>query len=263
MNIGISTASLFPEKHSEEAAKIIKSLGVGVAEVFYSTFYEYRPEFTRSFAAELEGLKVNSVHAMPLNFEPNLFNVTRRVRGDGFYWLDQLARSAQLLGCHNYTFHGFVRAGGGNDGDDLGFIGERIAEAHSFTAGYGVNLCLENTAYYAYNRPSFFREIKKRCADLYGVFDIKQARRSGYPYEMYIEDMSGAIAYVHISDVDDNGKTCLPGKGLYDFCEIFRRLKGAGFDGNVLIEVYRGDYGGFGELKDSVEYLNEIAEKLK
>lgn len=261
MKIGISTATLFPEKHSEEAAVIIKSLGAEVAEVFLSTFYEYRPEFSKALAPQIEGLEVNSLHTVPLNFEGNLFNSTRRVRGDGFYWLDQIARSAQLLKCRNYTFHGFMRAGSGNN-DDMRFIGERIAEAHSFLCGYGVSLCLENTAYYAYNRPSFFREVKNYCPDLYGVFDLKQARRSGYPYAMYIEDMAGAIAYVHISDMDENGKMCLPGRGIYDFSEVFKRLKGAGFDGRVLIENYRGDYGGFEELKESVEFLKEIADKI-
>lgn len=261
MKIGISTATLFPEKHTEEAARIIKSLGAEVAEVFFSTFYEYRPEFSKALAPEIAGLKVNSVHAMPLNFEGNFFNSTRRVRGDGFYWLDQLARSAKLLGCENYTFHGFMRAG--NSSDDMKFIGERIAEAHSFAAGYGVNLCLENTAYYAFNRPAFFKEVRNYCPDLYGVFDLKQARRSGYPWQMYISEMAGAIAYVHISDVGENGKMCLPGKGVCDFVELFKRLKGAGFDGNVIIEAYRGDYGSFDELKDSMEFLGEIADKIK
>lgn len=251
---------MFPEKHTEEAIKIIKSLGAEVAEVFFSTFYEYRPEFSKALAPELAGLEINSVHAMPLNFECNLFNATRRVRGDGFYWLDQLARSARLLGCKNYTFHGFVRVGG--SADDMKFIGERIAEAHAFTAEYGVNLCLENTSYYAYNRPSFFRELKNYCPDLYGVLDLKQARRSGYPYTMYLEDMRGAIAYVHASDVDENGKICLPGRGICDFSEVFKRLKDSGFDGSVIIEPYRGDYGGFDELKDSLNYLKEIADKI-
>ena len=260
MKIGISTASLFPEKHTEEGARIIKSLGAETAEVFLSTFYEYRPEFSKALAPEIVGLSVNSVHAMPLNFESNLFNATRRVRGDGFYWLDQLARSAQLLKCENYTFHGFPRAG--TSYDDMRFIGERIAEAHTFTAGYGVHLCLENTACYAYNRPGFFREIKSYCPDLYGVFDLKQARRSGYPYAMYIEDMSGAIAYVHVSDIGEDGKMCLPGRGVYDFTEIFKRLKGAGFDGSVIIETYRGDYGDFSELKESADFLKEIVYKL-
>lgn len=260
MKIGISTATLFPEKHTEEAASIIKSLGAECAEVFLSTFYEYRPEFSKALAPKICGLEINSVHTVPLNFECNLFDTTRRVRGDGFYWLDQVARSAQLLGCGNYTFHGFARLGGGND--DFGFIGERIAEAHAFLKRYGVNLCIENTAHYAYNYPSFFREIKKRCPELCGVFDIKQARRSGYPYQTYLADMAGAIAYTHLSDIDEKGKMCLPGRGVYDFEEILRRLKGEGFDGCAVIEVYRGDFGGAEELKQSLDYLRGIADKL-
>lgn len=260
MQIGISTATLFPEKTSEEAARLIKSLGVQLAEIFYSTFYEYRPEYSKALAPKIEGLTINSVHSMPLNFEPNLFNPTRRVRGDGFYWLDQIARSAQLLGCKNYTFHGFMRTGGGTD--DMPFIGERIAEAYNFLATYGVNLCLENTAHYAYNKPGFFREVKNYCPALYGVLDIKQARRSGYPYQMYIKELQGAIAYVHVSDVDESGKMCLPGRGVTDFFTLFKSLKDAGFDGSVLIENYRGDYGSFEELKQSVDYLGEIASKI-
>ncbi|MDE7300960.1 MAG: sugar phosphate isomerase/epimerase [Clostridia bacterium] len=263
MKIGISTASLFPDKHSEEAAKIIKSLGVDLIEIFLSTFYEYRPEFSKALAPEIEGVEVNSLHTMPLNFEPNIFNSTRRVRGDGYYWLDQVARSAQLLKCHNYTFHGFVRPSGGRQNDDMGYIGDRIAEAHAFTAGYGVNLCLENTSAYAYNRPGFFKEVKSRCGDLYGVFDIKQARRSGYPYGMYLKDMEGAIAYVHLSDVDENGRICLPGKGVYDFEKILKELKDSGFDGNIMLEVYRGNYSDFAELKQSVDFVNEIIYKIK
>lgn len=262
MQIGISTASLFPEKYSDEAAKIIKSLGAETAEIFLSTFYEYRPEYAKALAPQLEGLNVNSLHSMPLNFEPNLFNATRRVRGDGFYWLDQVARSAQLLGCHNYTFHGFMHAKAAKV-DDIGYFSDRIAEAHAFMANYGVNLCLENTAHYLYNRPDMFKEIRRRCPNLWGVFDLKQARRSGYPYAMYLNDMQGAIAYVHISDLDENGRMCLPGKGVYDFDEMFRRLIGDGFDGAVLIEVYRSDYGDIEELKDSCDYLKELVYKLK
>ncbi len=238
----------------------MQALGAEVAEVFFSTFYEYRPEFSRELARKLNGLKINSFHTMPVNYELNLFNSTRRVRGDGYYWLDQVCRSAQLLGCKNYTFHGFARIGNGKD--DFGCLGERLREAADFVKGYGVQLCLENTSYYAYNRPGFFREMKERCPDLMGVFDIKQARRSGYPYAMYLHDMEGSIAYAHLSDVDGDGHCRLPGKGVYDFVEILKRLKGCGFDGNIIIEVYRGDYTDHEELKQSKEFLSELCYKL-
>lgn len=261
MKVGISTAVLFPEKHTEKAVQTIKSLGVEVAEVFFSTFYEYRPEFAKAMAPKADGVEVNSVHALPQNFECNLFNPTRRVRGDGYYWLDQIARSAQLLGCKNYTFHGFMRSGMDGE-DDYGYIGDRIAEAHAFMANYGVNLCIENTARYTYNRPGVLTEIRKRCESLYAVFDIKQARRSGYPYQMYLKEMEGVIAYAHLSDVDADGKMCLPGKGIYDFEDIIKRLAGSGFNGNLLIENYRSDFATVQELKESLDYLKEIVYKI-
>lgn len=239
----------------------IKSLGVNLAEVFLSTFYEYRPEFSKALAGAIEGMEINSVHAYSTNFEPNFFNPERRVKGDGFYWLDQLARSAQLLNCRNYTFHGLHRLSG-KTCDDFDSLGGYLREASDFAARYGVALCLENVHWCLYNRPGVFSELKKRVPALRGVFDIKQARRSHYPYQAYIKDMAGSIAYAHLSDVDESGAIRLPGRGIYDFTEIIKNLKDSGFDGNIVIEVYSGDYGEIGELSDSVEYLSEIIYKL-
>ena len=95
------------------------------------------------------------------------------------------------------------------------------------------------------------------------MFDIKQARRSGYPYKEYIEDMKGSISHVHLSDVDTNGAMCLPGRGIYNFSEILKMLQDTGFDGNVLIEVYPEDFKDTSELKASLDCLNEIIDKLK
>lgn len=261
IEVGISTASLFPRYATEDALKKIIELGAGCAEVFFSTFYEYRPEFSKSFTDKIGNFPVNSVHVNSVNFEGNFFNPTRRVRGDGMYWLDQLCRSAQLLGCKNYTFHGFHRMteGGGENFDELS---SRLGEAVYFARSYGVNLCLENVFWSLYNRPGVFRELKNRIPDLSGVFDIKQARRSHYPYQAYIQDMSGAIAYAHLSDVDQNGNICLPGEGVYNFEEVLRTLKGEGFGGNILVEVYDGNFKEEEQLTRSVEYLKELVYKI-
>ncbi len=261
MKTGISTASLFLRQSTEDAAVTIKKMGASCAEVFLQTFYEYRPEFSKALAPELEGLEVASVHATTGNFEAQLFSPSRRQRGDGFYWLDQLMRSAQLLDCKNYTFHGMVNAKG-HVFNDYERLAATFREISSFCARYGVKLCLENVVWSTYNRPGVFRELKNRCPELLGVFDIKQARRSGYPYQMYIADMSGAISHVHLSDVDVDGKICLPGKGVYNFEEVIKRLKDAGFDGPVLIEVYHENYGDISELKQSIDYLEEVIYKI-
>lgn len=253
MKTGISTFSL-AGLETEDALSVLKEVGAETCEVYLKTFYEYRPEFAKKYAGRLAGVEVNSVHVNPLNFEGQLFSPSRRVRGDGFYWLDQILRSARLFGAKNYTFHGFVRKDGGND--DYGFIAERLREVADFCARYGVNLSLENVRWSTYNRPSVFKELKARCPQLSGVFDIKQAVKAGYPYHSYIKDMSGAISHVHVSDVDKNGKTCLPGQGKCDFKEIFSRLKDAGFDGAVLIET--PNFKEVEELKKSVEFLKEV-----
>lgn len=257
MKIGISTACLRKEYEIEDAFNLIKDLGAETCEVYLKTFYEYRPEFAKKYAERLSGVEVNSIHVAPNNFEPQLFYDKRRERGDGFYWLDQILRSAQLLGAKNYTFHGFARKGG--ERENLGDWAGHIWEISNFCARYGVKLCLENVRWCLYNRPSVFRELKNRCSDLLAVFDIKQARKSAYPYKMYLNDMSGAISHVHISDVDENGKTCLPSFGVYDFKEIFKSLKGAGFDGAVIIETE--NFKDISDIKRSMEFLKETADK--
>ena len=260
MKTGISTASLFMRQSTEDAISTIKSLGADCIEVFLTTFYEYRPEFAKKFASRTDGLEVNSVHTLSNSFEPQLFSPYFRVKGDGFYWLEQVMRSSQLFGCKNYTFHGLFR--NGNSVDNYDKLSETLRRLSEFCADFGVKLCLENVAWSTYNTPYIFKELKKRFEGLTGVFDIKQARRSGYPYQMYIEDMAGSISHVHLSDVDQSGKMCLPGRGIYDFEEILKRLKGTGFDGNVLIEVYPDDYADLSELKNSLEFLKEIIYKI-
>lgn len=261
MKAGISTAALFPQKSTEEAAAIIKQLSPPVIEVRFSTFYEYRPEFSKALAPALEPVEVNSVCAEPANFEGNLFSDSRRVRGDGLYWLDQLARSANLLSCNDYFFRGFMRGAAGHK-DDFAVIGSRIAEAYGFLQGYGVNICLENSACHAYAYPGFFSAVRQYCPNLFGVFNIDAARRSGYPYQMYLKELAGSIACVRLSDVDDLGNACLPGTGNYDFKEILQSLKDVGFGGNIIIGNHRADFKDVSELKLSLEFLNEICYKL-
>ena len=67
---------------------------------------------------------------------------------------------------------------------------------------------------------------------------------------------------MHLSDVDQKGKIWLHGEWLYDFEEIFKMLKEEGFGGNVLVEVYDGNYQSEEQLFRSVQYLKELAYKI-
>ena len=75
--------------------------------------------------------------------------------------------------------------------------------------------------------------------------------------------MSGRLKTVHLCDYDDNGNLCLPGKGTFDFVELYRMLDGEGFDGACLMEVYTKSYKEERELSEAFEFLKECEIKRK
>lgn len=257
MKTGITTASLSLRAETEYSFDIIKQTGADCCEVALRTFYEYRPEFSEKFSARTNGLDVCSVRVAPNNFELQLFDESRRVRGDGFYWLDQVMRSAQLFGAKNYTFNGGLIYSGESVNFDR--TAERLREIADFCAGYGVTICLENARRSVCDRPEIFSGLKSRCPQIAAALNIGRAAELCYPCQMFIENMSGSISHVFVSDVDESGRACLPGLGVYDFSEIFKRLKGTGFDGAVLIDT--PNFRDIDELKNSVEFLKTIADK--
>jgi len=264
MRAGVSTASLFLRKYNEQALPLLNDLGVKTAEVFLTTYSEYGREFAEKLASVQGNVFVTSVHILNTQFEPQLFNAHPRAKADAFAWLDKVLESAQVLGAPYYTFHGTARmkrAARSGKNDDFDKMRDGFAAIAKRCDEKGVTLCLENVEWSTYNRPGVFSRIAESVPSMRGVLDIKQARISEYPYEDYLKEMGEKIAYVHVSDVDEQGKICLPGKGVFDFQTLVKRLKDVGFNGNLLIEVYTGDYGAESELKVSCDYLNEILYK--
>ena len=137
-----------------------------------------------------------------------------------------------------------------------------MGKVKDFAFERGVELCLENVEWAYYNHVGFYKEISKYLSGLKTCLDVKQARISGDSYKDYIEEMGNSIKTVHLSDVNENGKICLPGKGIFDFEDLFKRLNGVGFNGDMLIEVYSGDYGEISEFTESLDYLRELKDKI-
>ena len=264
MEIGISTASLFMRQYNEDAVQTINGLGVGTCEVFLETFREYRREYGELINEKKGTLNVNSVHLFTTSIEPQLFSDNDRTKGDAMYFLDSAMDAANAFGAKYYTFHGTARykkASRSGANDNFNKIAAAIENARVLCEKHGVALSLETVEWATYNRPGVFGEISARCPALYATPDIKQIRLSGYPESEYFKEIAGHISHVHVSDINEDGKTCLPGKGTYDFDSLFSRLADTGFDGAVLIEAYKDDYKEIAELKDSADYLKEILYK--
>lgn len=264
MKVGISTASYFGKKHTEDAISVIERLGAPVAEVNFTSFCEYTEEFGKEIAKRKGKTEVYSVHTLSTQYEPQIFNPSDRVQADAFYWLERAMQAAKCAGAHHYTFHGHARAKRSSRTEEFNrfpFFGAQIKKAWDVCEKYGVELCLENVEWATYNRVGIFRELLPYCPSLRGVLDIKQARIAGYPVKEYISEMKGRISHVHVSDLYADGKMCLPGKGETDFDRLFCLLSESGFDGPILIEAYKEDFSSDDEMKVSMEYLSELLEK--
>ncbi len=262
MRVGISTASLFGRFNTENALKFLSENGVQTAEVFLESFCEYNIEFGELLKEVMGQTKVHSVHTLTTQFEPTLYSLNERAQKDSFELLDRTMSVAELIGADNYTFHGGARYKKTPfviDYDRVGAITQKIIDV---CASHGVNLAYENVHWGYYNYIGFFSEIRKRTKGLKATLDIKQARQSNLSYADFIEDMKGDIVTVHLSDIDENGKMCLPGRGITDFGDLFSRLSKVGFDGALLLEVYKSDFNQTEEIFDSLDYIKNLANKI-
>ena len=265
MKTGVSTASLFLRKYNEDALPLLHTLGIRTTEVFLSTYCEYGADYAQKLAAVKGDLEINSVHVLNTQFEPQLFNANPRAKKDAFEWLDKVLDSAHILGAPYYTFHGTARikrASRSGNKDDFSKMISDFQLISSVCNARGVKLCLENVEWATYNRVGVFSRLASEIPSLGGVLDIKQARISEQPYERYLSEMGEQLAYVHLSDIDERGKMCLPGKGTFDFQTLIKRLQDVGFHGALLVEAYTNDYGSETELKNSCDFLEELLEKL-
>ena len=261
MKLGISTASFFGKIPNENSIKLLNDWSVPVCEVFLSTFCEYEDDFIDLLLERKGKIEVNSVHSLTNQFEPQLFNKVERTRNDAFKYFEQVLKDGQRLGAKYYTFHGPGLMKRTSIVPPVEAIVPYVKSLVESGKKYGVGISYENVHWAYYSKPGFFKPLYKEIPELYATLDIKQARQSEYDYKDYIKDMAGRISTVHICDYDQNGKTTIPSKGVFDYDDLFSRLKDAGFDGAVLIELYSNDYDTSDDVKRSYEYVKNIISK--
>ena len=261
MKIGVSTASLFLDLNTEDATSYLADNKVDVSEAFLTAFCEYDESFANLLNKNRKDMTFNSIHALTTQFEPQLYSKNPRALEGAYYVLEKVLKAGEIIGAKNYTFHGYARikrAPLSINYDECAFFTQAIIDR---CKNHGLSLAYENVHWCYYNYIGFFNEIKKRCPDLKGTLDIKQARQSGIDYSEFLSEMGSSIATVHISDVGNDGKMCLPTRGTFNFDEMFSRLSDVGFDGAVLIEAYRKDFDKREELLSVLDDLKGIASK--
>ena len=261
MDIGVSTATFFLRKYNEQSISEIKGLGGETCEVFLECPSEYTKEYGELLLSKKGDLKVHSMHAVTMNYETELFSSFDRALNDAMKSFGNVLSIGQMLGAKFYTMHGRARIKKNGNYDDFIINGKKLDKLCDFASNYDIRICLENVPWALYNKPGYFKNILNYAPNLCATFDLKQARISGYSYRDYLCEMGNKLKTVHLSDVDDNGKIKLPGKGNFDFSNLFNILSNEGFDGSMIIEVYKDDFNDDYEITQSLDYLKELKYK--
>jgi len=259
MQFGISTACFFPDLYVEDAVRALGNMNAGATEVFFSCLGEYDPGFVEELKgrAQALGLNIFSIHAFSLQFEPQLFTRHMRARREAEDIFHRVLQAGVMLGAGVYVFHGPVNLKriplSSADYDD---IARRTGELADTAAGYGIRLAWENVHYCWYDHPGFADELLRReCTDnLYFTLDVKQAAQAGYRPEMFLPDTAGRLVNIHLCDhvaTEAGVFPRLPFSGEMDMAAFRQALGQARYDGGMILEVYRHNFGEHAQLAEN------------
>ncbi len=258
MQTGISTACLYPMLLEKSFSTLI-SMGFRNFEIFVNTFSELGEDYLQMMkkTADESGSSVRSVHPFTSGFENFLlFSGYGRRFQDGLELYKRYFHACNVLGANILVLHG-RKCERIDITDDEYF--ERYLRLYELGRGFGVTVAQENVNLYCSDDPRFIRKMRRACGgECAFVLDVKQAVRGGTdPFEMCAA-MGEKIRHVHINDNNAVSDCLLPGFGTMDFARLLRGLRRFGFDGSLMIEVYRKSFGNLGELaaaKKTVENL--------
>ncbi len=255
LETGISSASFYPWKNTESSLVNIAAFGCKTVEVFLQTHREYRPGYLRQLrglCCQL-GLRVNSLHGASTLFEPMLFYDYPRQVQDSMDMLEVVFEAAARLKARSYIFHGPLRVAMPEQQKVLPVL-IQVAEK---AGEYGIRLALENVSWCIGWEPGVFTWLKGcDIPNLWFTFDNKQAARSGFSDQQFIDAMGDKLLNVHLSDLSDQGIGLPPGRGEADFTVIADALRRQGYANPVILETYGARVNSSSELYAGWRHLD-------
>ena len=255
--LGISSACYYPLVTEQSFDKLCRT-GAKCAEIFFNSPGELEPTFVRELTARQKeyGVDVVSVHPF-MSFAEDFYlfsNYERR-----FYEImplyERFFEVCQALGAHIFVMHGAKIPG---TLPDEAYC-ERFWKLMEAGKPYGVQVCQENVVHYRSESATYLKMMKDAIGKDFGVvLDVKQARRALIsPYDV-IDAVGECIRHVHISDYRADKDCVTPLSGKFDFREFFETMKGIGYEGAYIIEVYRHSYEDEREIADSFQKVQDL-----
>ena len=257
MNIGVSTASLYPLE-TELALEEIGKAGVKNTEIFFNCESELKPAFIDILLETKKKYDINITACHPTMSLAESFMIFSNYERRFYESLDIYRRYSEIaakLGAKYIIMHGGKPNGILSDEEYC----ERYMALKEAAKQNGVTVLQENVRLFRAGDIEFLRSM----VDILGdeaefCFDIKQSVRCGYLPQELFKEFSKNIKHCHISDHSVATDCTLPFKAGFDFKGFFDLLKSENYEGNCMIEVYRDAYTEYSEIFESLEKLKNL-----
>jgi sugar phosphate isomerase/epimerase len=240
MFIGCSTNGFYPQLGPAGALVEIGALGFSHAELMLHHQHQYFPRAFQEFGrvARDAGVVVEAVHLKPdlhLPFDPDPVAIAGAWRN-----FDLAIDGAQEIGARTIVWQGPLRDEYPVDDGPEPMLAV-VRELDDRCRQAGVRLALENATTMLLSTVRDFIEIGPRLPERVGfAFDPHHAARCGANPMLLLRQMQGRLFDVHLRDFDEEGKrtgNILPGEGTLPWPAILRAVRGAGFDGPLMLEA--------------------------
>jgi sugar phosphate isomerase/epimerase len=264
MVFGMSTACFFPHTYTELTIEKMARMNIRNIEVFFCCLAEYKKDFVRDLKKRIDdaGISVYSIHALSLQFEPQLFSSHARARQDCMDIYQQVLEAGAELGAGVYVFHGPSNVKKARRFSvNYPYTAEYANPIADMAKNYGIKLAWENVHWCWYAEPDFPAKLLPLMTsdNLYFTLDIKQAAQAGHDPSEYIATTQGRLVNVHVCDFERSAEQGiiprLPFEGEMDFGRFSQNLIGSGYDGGVILEVYSHNYRDIPQLQGCYERM--------
>lgn len=261
MKAGVSTACMYPTV-LEKAFLTLAQAGVKTTEIFVNSHCELSdPYKSEMLAIKKEyGVDVVSVHPFTCGIEPMMLFTAYERRVEDM--LDYYKRFFEYM--NDFDAGYFVLHGNKNENvieDEMYF--ERYIKLQEAAESFGVCVVQENVSRCTGGSLDFLVKMKnalgnKACF----VLDLKQAHRAGNDPTEMVKALGSNIKHVHFSDCGKAGDCLKFGFGEYDNEAFFAALKEQGYDGSVILELYRNGFGKAEELAENCSEMQSFLNKF-
>lgn len=263
MKIGLSAAAFYSVMETEDQAAWLRQqkYPIDTCEMFLESFSEYSGIFGQLIRSNLGDLACDSVHPKGTQFEADLFSKVKRQSKDAHTMFMGVLEAGQSIGAHYYVWHGPFSVKSEQNPEKIYEIEKRFPVFQKEAGEHGMEILWENVSWATMHSLENIRTLKQMFPELGFVLDIKQANRMKLPWQDVLQEMGERVRHVHVLDWRKDGSLCLPGEGIVDFPALFRTLKSLHYDGVVLLEPYNDLIRSEEELRRSLTYMKECAER--